>query len=166
MTLEKIIYSPFEVSYNYNLTNKLDFEDNNTEIQIEISKEDDEGEIMNYKNDNNNENNKNIKEMNYSNLLNEIKEFKKKKNLINENMNVRYIYNDNNKAPTPPQSIISLLNDNKDNINSIKNNIENINKIILNNINMISTYNNILIYDNEKIQISENKNQINNQALK
>lgn len=165
LTLEKIIYSPFEVSYNYNLTNKLDFEDNNTEIQIEISKEDDEGEIMNYKNDNNNENNKNIKEMNYSNLLNEIKEFKKKKNLINENMNVRYIYNDNNKAPTPPQSIISLLNDNKDNINSIKNNIENINKIILNNINMISTYNNILIYDKEKIQISENKNQINNQAI-
>ena len=159
-TLEKIIYAPFEVPYYYNPQNNLDSQENTkTEIEIQISNEEDKGEIMNYKD----EYHKNIKKMNYSNLLSEIKEFKKKKNIINENIeNFRYIFKDNNIFPKPPQSIISLFNDNND-INSIKNNIENINKIILNNINMISTYNNILIYSSEKPKIYENNNLIKNQ---
>ena len=162
-TLEKIIYTPFEVPYYYNSLNKLDSEDNTkTEIDIQISNEDEEGKIIDYEK----EYHKNIKEMNYSNLLNEIKEFKKKKNVINENIgNFRYIFKDNKIMPKPPQSIISLLNDNNNDINSIKNNIENINKIILNNINIISTYNKILLYNGENPNIYENINSIKKQPI-
>lgn len=154
-TLEKMIYAPFEAPHYYNLSNNSDSEDNtNTEIEIQISDEEVEGKIINYEN----KYYKNIKKTNYGYLLSEIKEFKKKKNLINENIkDFGYISKDNNIVPVPPQSIISLLNNH---INSIKNNIENINKIILNNINIISTYNNILIYNNENLTTDENTKQI------
>ena len=66
-TLEKIIYAPFEVPYYYNPQNNLDSQENTkTEIEIQISNEEDLGEIMNYKD----EYQTNIKKRNFNNLLN------------------------------------------------------------------------------------------------
>ena len=119
---------------------------------------------MKYKNEDHN----NLKKSNFSDLLNEIKDFKKKKNNINENIaDFRHTFKDDNIDidPTPPKNIISLIKDNSGNINSIKKNIENINKIILNNINIISTYNNLLIYNSDMPKIYKNPNYIKNQPI-
>lgn len=164
-TFKKIIYAPFEVPYYYNPSNNLDSKDNsNIEIEIQTLNEEDEGEIMKYKNEDHN----NLKKSNFSDLLNEIKDFKKKKNNINENIaDFRHTFKDDNIDidPTPPKNIISLIKDNSGNINSIKKNIENINKIILNNINIISTYNNLLIYNSDMPKIYKNPNYIKNQPI-
>ena len=85
----------------------------------------------------------------YNNFINSIEYL----NFSNENKNFELI---------PPQNIISIIKDDKNNdkeIISNKNNIQNINNLIINNINLLSTKNN---WQNKMPKIINN---INNQTI-
>lgn len=156
--LEQLIYWPLEDikykdikknEYNNYIDNKIRIEENQRTMNF----------IVNTKtNENNNENNKLF-------LNNHKKIFYQKNNNFNCENDENYVKDKNSIKPIPPENIIKILNEKQTkNIDYQSNNFENINKIILDNIDLLN-YNNDKLTENNKIDNPRIINQINNNTI-
>ncbi len=145
-TLNKFFYSPLDIEYNKEISN-------NDDIKIEIQNEkNNDREKMN--NECNNMNNY-MKDL----ILMYVKKDKNYNEFFKENLKyIKYLFkNKNDFEPVPPKGIISALSDN----NNLS--IEEINKIILNNIDLLSQYN--TIYNAFMNNLINHNNLFNNKRL-
>ena len=134
---------------------------NNKDIYIPIKNENIEQEIDN--NESNLEKKITEKSLDYNNKL-----FYNSKNLFYKNNNCLYelelkLKEKKSFEPIPPKSFISIINDGT-NLKNDKDNYDKINKIILNNINIISNEENIPKNNNTAL-IQNIINKINNQTI-
>ena len=133
----QFIYSPIEDIYYNNNDNKENENNENTK-ELENKNSDKGIDINNSKNSNHFIYNK-------SNNVNALSDLKKKSDLNQfnkfiKNMEYLNLFNENkNFELTPPQNIISIINEDKNKAKNISdnNNIKNINNIILNNIDFL-----------------------------
>ena len=129
----QFIYSPIEDMYynNKDKENAIELEKINLDKSIDTHNSKDSNQFI-YNN---------ISNVNSSPELQKKSDLKKFNNFIN-NMDYSSLFNENkNLELIPPQNIISIINDDKNNDKnkiSDRNNIQNINNIIVNNINFLS----------------------------